>query len=57
MKVTVHRTEIVSTESQQTLVALLALADEEDTRLADLADRVPTLEDVFLTVTGREYRE
>jgi ABC-2 type transport system ATP-binding protein len=55
--VTVHRTEIVTTESQRTLVALLALAEGEKTGLADLAVRVPTLEDVFLTQTGREYRE
>jgi ABC-2 type transport system ATP-binding protein len=56
-RTTVHRSELVSHDSQATLAALLALAAERDAALADLSVRLPTLEDVFLTLTGREYRE
>jgi ABC-2 type transport system ATP-binding protein len=56
-KVTAHRTEIVSSDSQATLGPLLAAADERGAALGGLSVRVPTLEDLFLTLTGREYRE
>ncbi len=41
---------------QPTLAALLAYATEKDISLTDLQVRVPTLEDVFLELTGRVLR-
>ncbi len=47
---------IYTNAMQSTLVALLAYADTNGITLADLQVRVPTLEDVFLELTGRELR-
>jgi len=48
---------IIYTESMQpTLVAVLSYAEEKGIPLTDLQVRTPTLEDVFLELTGRELR-
>jgi len=47
---------IYTNAMQSTLVALLAYADTNGITLADLQVRIPTLEDVFLELTGRELR-
>ena len=46
-----------TTDVQQTLVGLLALAGRLGVTLADLGARQSTLEDVFLSLTGRTYEE
>ncbi len=47
--------ELGSTNVQSTLVALLDLASRRNVRLTDLRSSQPTLEDVFLALTGRSY--
>ncbi|MEO9174347.1 MAG: ABC transporter ATP-binding protein [Gaiellales bacterium] len=49
--------DLVSEAPQRTLVGLIGLAEERDVELRELAVRTPTLEDVFLRLTGREFRE
>jgi ABC-2 type transport system ATP-binding protein len=49
--------DLVSDAPQRTLVGLLGLAEERHVELRDLAVRRPSLEDVFLRLTGREFRE
>jgi ABC-2 type transport system ATP-binding protein len=49
--------DLVSDAPQRTLVGLVALAEERSVELRDLAVRRPSLEDVFLRLTGREFRE
>ena len=49
--------ELASDEPQPTLVGLVGLAEERSVELRDLAVRRPSLEDVFLRLTGREFRE
>jgi ABC-2 type transport system ATP-binding protein len=49
--------ELGSEAPQQTLVALVGLAEQRGIELRDLAVRRPSLEDVFLRLTGREFRE
>ena len=48
--------ELTSTEPQQTLLGLVALAQERGVELRGLAVRQPTLEDVFLEATGTAFR-
>ena len=48
--------ELTSATPQQTLVELIALAQAREVTLGALAVRQPTLEDVFLEATGREFR-
>ena len=48
--------ELTSATPQQTLVELIALAEARGASLGALAVRQPTLEDVFLEATGREFR-
>jgi ABC-2 type transport system ATP-binding protein len=52
-----HRFEVVSTEPQRTLVALLGEAERSGAELEELSVQKPSLDDVFLAVTGREFRE
>lgn len=47
--------ELTTTDVQQTLVGLLALAERERVTLTDLSARRSTLEDLFLSLTGRKY--
>lgn len=47
---------IYTQQMQPTLVALLTYAQENGIALTDLQVRMPTLEDVFLDLTGRELR-
>ena len=47
--------QLRTTDVQATLVALLALAHHHDVTLADLSSTQANLEDVFLTLTGRQY--
>jgi len=47
---------IYTNAMQSTLVALLAYADTNGITLTDLQVRAPTLEDVFLELTGRQLR-
>ena len=49
--------DLVSEVPQRTLVGLVGLAEERGIELRDLAVRRPSLEDVFLRLTGREFRE
>ena len=49
--------DLVSEAPQRTLVGLVGLAEERRVELRDLAVRRPSLEDVFLRLTGREFRE
>jgi ABC-2 type transport system ATP-binding protein len=49
--------DLVSDAPQRTLVGLLSLAEQRRVELRDLAVRRPSLEDVFLRLTGREFRE
>jgi ABC-2 type transport system ATP-binding protein len=49
--------DLASEAPQRTLVGLVGLAEERDVELRDLAVRRPSLEDVFLRLTGREFRE
>ena len=50
------RVELTSAAPQQTLVELIELARAHSVELGNLAVRQPTLEDVFLDATGREFR-
>jgi ABC-2 type transport system ATP-binding protein len=47
---------IYTSEMQPTLQALLAYAAQQSIPMTDLQVRTPTLEDVFLDLTGRELR-
>src|SRR6266851_8636959 len=47
---------IYTSEMQPTLEALLAYAAQQNIPMTDLQVRTPTLEDVFLDLTGRELR-
>ena len=47
---------IYSSDMQSTLVGLLAYASQQGIALTDLQVGTPTLEDVFLDMTGRELR-
>jgi ABC-2 type transport system ATP-binding protein len=47
--------ELQTTNVQQTLVALLELAARQGVTLTDLSSTRATLEDVFLSLTGRHY--
>jgi ABC-2 type transport system ATP-binding protein len=49
--------ELASEAPQRTLVGLLALAEQRRVELRDLGVRRPSLEDVFLRLTGRDFRE
>jgi ABC-2 type transport system ATP-binding protein len=49
--------DLASEAPQRTLVGLVGLAEERHVELRDLAVRRPSLEDVFLRLTGREFRE
>jgi ABC-2 type transport system ATP-binding protein len=49
--------DLASEAPQRTLVGLVGLAEERHIELRDLAVRRPSLEDVFLRLTGREFRE
>jgi len=51
------RLELRTTDVQATLVALLGLADRAGIVLTDLNARQSTLEDVFLSLTGRAYEQ
>ncbi len=52
-----HERYIIYTSSMQsTLVSLLSYASSKGITLTDLQMRTPTLEDVFLELTGRELR-
>jgi ABC-2 type transport system ATP-binding protein len=52
-----ERALIYTSDVERTLVALLGLATARDARLDHLQVHAPTLEDVFLKLTGREMRE
>ena len=47
---------VYTTEMQRTLEALLTYAAQRSIPMTDLQVRTPTLEDVFLDLTGREFR-
>jgi ABC-2 type transport system ATP-binding protein len=47
--------ELQTRDVQQTLVGLLDLARQHQVTLTDLRARQSTLEDVFLSLTGRKY--
>ena len=49
--------ELHTRDVQQTMVGLLALAAEHSVTLTDLSARQSTLEDVFLSLTGRKYED
>jgi ABC-2 type transport system ATP-binding protein len=49
--------ELQSSDVQQTMVGLLALAGRHGVTLADLSARQSSLEDVFLSLTGRKYED
>ena len=49
--------ELTTTSVRATLPALLALAEREGAEIGWLTVRRRSLEDVFLSLTGREYRE
>lgn len=51
-----ERYMIYTNEMQSTLMALLNYATQNSITLTDLQVRTPTLEDVFLELTGRELR-
>jgi ABC-2 type transport system ATP-binding protein len=51
------RHELESDDPQATVLALVEAADAQGVSLEDLTIRTPTLEDVFLQLTGRELRE
>lgn len=51
-----ERVIIYTSEMQGTLEALLAYANEQNIKLTNLQVRTPTLEDVFLELTGRALR-
>jgi ABC-2 type transport system ATP-binding protein len=47
---------LYTNKMQPTLEAVLAYANQQNIPLTDLQVRMPTLEDVFLDLTGREFR-
>ncbi|MFL5762289.1 MAG: ABC transporter ATP-binding protein [Thermomicrobiales bacterium] len=49
--------ELQSTNVQQTLVALLDLATRRKVTFSDLSSTQASLEDVFLSLTGRQYED
>jgi ABC-2 type transport system ATP-binding protein len=49
--------EVVSTDPQPSLIALLGTAERAGAELQELTVQRPSLDDVFLAVTGREFRE
>jgi len=51
------RIKAQTSDVQATLVGLLELANERRITLGELASTRPTLEDVFLTLTGRTYEQ
>jgi len=51
-----ERFMVYTTEMQRTLEALLTYAAQRSIPMTDLQVRTPTLEDVFLDLTGREFR-
>jgi ABC-2 type transport system ATP-binding protein len=51
-----ERFMVYTTEMQPTLEALLTYAAQRSIPMTDLQVRTPTLEDVFLDLTGREFR-
>jgi ABC-2 type transport system ATP-binding protein len=51
------RHELESDDPQATVLSLVEAADAQGVTLQDLSIRTPTLEDVFLQLTGRELRE
>jgi ABC-2 type transport system ATP-binding protein len=51
-----ERFMVYTTEMQPTLVALLTYAAQQSIPMTDLQVRTPSLEDVFLDLTGRELR-
>jgi ABC-2 type transport system ATP-binding protein len=51
------RVTLYTEDAERTLIALLRLADEHGARLDHVRIHAPTLEDVFLTLTGRDLRE
>lgn len=51
-----ERFMLYSSEMQATLIGLLAYATQHDIAIADLQVGTPTLEDVFLDLTGRSLR-
>jgi ABC-2 type transport system ATP-binding protein len=52
-----ERIELTVTETHRTLPALLDLLRGQDRRLSDLHTHRPTLEDVFVSLTGRHLRD
>jgi ABC-2 type transport system ATP-binding protein len=57
MRLEAGRFELVSRDPQATLVALIGLAESRGIHLEDLSVREATLDDVFLALTGRQFRE
>ena len=51
-----ERFMVYTTEMQPTLEAMLTYAAQRSIPMTDLQVRTPTLEDVFLDLTGREFR-
>ena len=51
-----ERFMVYTTEMQRTLEALLTYAAQRSIPMTDLQVRTPTLDDVFLDLTGREFR-
>jgi len=49
--------ELTSTELRRTVPALLALVERNGMRLAVLRTHSATLEDVFVSLTGRHLRD
>ena len=49
--------ELFSKDPQNSLINLMALSQEKQLKIQDLHVRRPTLEDVFLALTGRSLRE
>jgi ABC-2 type transport system ATP-binding protein len=47
--------ELQTKDVQQSLIALLRLAEQQGVTLSDLSARHSSLEDVFLSLTGRKY--
>src|SRR6185436_5506821 len=52
-----HRFELESSELRRTVPALLALLERRALRLAELHTHSATLEDVFVSLTGRHLRD
>jgi ABC-2 type transport system ATP-binding protein len=52
-----ERIELTVTETHRTLPALLDILREQDRLLSDLHTHRPTLEDVFVSLTGRHLRD